>query len=157
MRVHLGIVIALIFVSVSCGEPQINPPQALHLIYLPLDGAIDVELDVEIQVYFSDAVDQTSIDQFSMKLESADVDDTVDPYQCDDGWSATTWQPARDDTKPQMVEFQPETPGGLLNAGTCYQITCTTDVKGENTGPLQDMGDSKHPDVGALGIFRTKE
>ncbi len=144
-----GVLVLLAAVFCSCGNPQITVPAALEVSYMPLDGAVDQEWDVEVLIYFSGEVDDGSVSTDTVMFESAAFDGT----DCGLEWSPTDLVPEVDSEQAMIVRIFGQQP---LDADTCYRISCTTDVKGDKLGPLVDLGLEGRPGIGAEAVFRTR-
>lgn len=135
----------------ACGDPEVKQPAPLEVVYLPLDGAIDVEFDVAIKVFFSGDVDATSVTTGSVVLEQATYDAGAE--SCGD-WTASGLVPAVTDGDPRVVRLGSD--ADLLAASSCYRLTCTTDVQGVELGPLADLGIDGRKGVAVDATFRTR-
>jgi hypothetical protein len=146
------LLVSLALSPLACGDPEVKLPDPLEVVYLPLDGAIDVELDVAVQLYFSGEVDDTSVTGSSVMLEQADYDDQEET--CGD-WSDSGLVPAVLADDPRVIRLG--TDADQLSATTCYRITCTTDVQGVELGPLPDLGLTGRKGVAVDATFRTRD
>lgn len=148
-RIALALVMSLALIPLACGNPEVQLPDRLEVVYLPLDGAIGVELDAAVQVYFSGDVDAASVTVDSVVLDQAPTEDQ-------DGcgaWGDSGFVPAVLADDPRVVRLGGD--ADQLSASTCYRITCTTDVQGEELGPLPDLGLAGRKGVAVEAVFRT--
>lgn len=135
----------------GCGNPQVNQPDPLEVVHMPLDGAVDVEPDVAVRIYFSDAVDAGSLQAGTVWLESAAWDGSV----CGESWTNTEWAAAVEQDQPNVIRIGTEAES--LEPDTCYRVLCTTGLQGVNSGPLPALGHPELPaDVAAVARFRTR-
>jgi hypothetical protein len=135
----------------GCGNPEVNQPDALEIIHMPLDGAVDVEPDVAVRIYFSDAVDTGSLGADAVRLESAAWDGTA----CAESWTDVGWAAAVDPDQPNAIRIGTEAES--LQPGTCYRVLCTTSLQGVDSGPLPALGHPDLPaDTAAVAHFRTR-
>jgi len=152
-RLALALLVAGLAVGpLSCGDPKVKLPDPLEVVYLPLDGAIDVELDVAVKVFFSGEVDAESVTGSSVMLEQATYD--AGAQSCGD-WESTGLEPAVTADDPQVIRLG--TDADQLSTSTCYRITCTTDVQGVELGPLPDLGLDGRKGVAVDAVFRTRD
>ncbi|HOX43111.1 MAG TPA: Ig-like domain-containing protein [Myxococcota bacterium] len=138
----------------ACGDPVVEAPDALEVVYLPLDGAVDVDPAVQPMVYFSGAVDGASISETSVLLASA----TPGAEGClEVTWTELGSGAAVDAMDPALVLINPATASqdAFLLPQTCYRLTLTTAVKGSKLGPLADLGIPERPGIGAEATFQT--
>ncbi len=139
--------------SSSCGNPEVSLPDALSVVFMPLDGAIDVEPDVPIEIYFSGDVAPDSVTKDTVFLESA----TFDGTSCGQ-WQTVDFFPRVSDVDPRVVIIGSDS--DELELDTCYRITCTTGVRGVELGALVDLGLAAKKDgrkgIGAEAVFRTR-
>ncbi len=148
--------LALAALLAACGEPVVEAPAALEVVYLPLDGAVDVDPAVQPMVYFSGPVDPASVSESTVLLASATPGE--------DGCLEVTWAelgsgPEVDGSDPHLVVITPSTAAqdSYLQPQTCYRLTLTTAVKGAELGPLADLGIPDRPGVGAEAVFQTAQ
>ncbi len=136
---------------VGCGNPEVNQPDPLEVIHMPLDGAVDVEPDVAVRIHFSDAVDTGSVGADTVWLESAAWDGAA----CGDSWTNTEWVAAVEQDQPNVIRIG--TDADSLESGTCYRVLCTTALQGLDSGPLPALGHPDLPaDIAAVARFRTR-
>ena len=145
----LVLVLAWSAVFGACGDPIVKLPPALEVSYLPLDGAVDVALDMAVEIYFSAAVDPASVAAQSVILEEA----TLTAGVCGSDWTAVAWEPAVDSDQSQRVRIGDDQ--NSLSADSCYRIVLTTGVKGVDYGPMMDLGLQGREGVAAEAIFMT--
>jgi hypothetical protein len=136
----------------ACGNPKVTLPAALEVSWMPLDGAIEVEPDVEVAILFSGEVDPDSVNSTSILLERSAWDSEAEA--CGDAWTATGWTPAVVTAEPSWVQIGSDQ--DRLDPGACYRIVCTTKVRGVELGPLPDLGMPGQSGVGAEASFRTR-
>lgn len=151
-RIALALVACLALLPVACGNPKVQLPDPLEVVYLPLDGAIGVELDAAVQVYFSGDVDADSVTDDSVVLEEATEGDDLE--NCG-SWEKVNFVPAVVADNPRVVRLGGD--ADQLSTGTCYRITCTTDVQGLELGPLADLGLANRKGVAVEATFRTRD
>ncbi len=150
-RIALALVASLALFPLACGNPEVQLPDPLEVVYLPLDGAIGVELDAAVQVFFSGDVDAASVTGDSVMLHQAPYDageDTCGAWE-DSGFAAAVVA-----DNPRVVRLGSD--AEQLSTGTCYRITCTTDVQGVELGPLADLGLEGRKGVAVEAVFRTR-
>jgi hypothetical protein len=138
----------------ACGEPVVEAPAALEVVYLPLDGAVDVDPAVQPMVYFSGAVDAATISETTVLLASA----APGAEGCQDAtWTELGSGAAVDADDAALVLITPATADQdtYLLPETCYRLTVTTAVKGQELGPLVDLGIPERPGIGAEAVFQT--
>jgi hypothetical protein len=146
--------LALAGVFGACGDPVVEAPDALEVVYLPLDGAVDVDPAVQPMVYFSGAVDASSVGETSVLLASA----TPGTEGClEVTWTELGSGAEVDSMDPALVLITPATADQdtYLLPQTCYRLTLTTAVKGAKLGPLADLGIPERPGIGAEAVFQT--
>lgn len=157
-----GLLIALLAGSASCGSPSLAYPDFLLVTaFLPSEGAGNIGVEVEPGMHFSDAVDPSSVTASSFFLESADGDvvnmecepDNREPCDCDPWEIAPRVEGERVVDGSRLI-FKPNSD---LETDRCYRLTCTTEIRGMEKGPLQDMRwpATCREKVGADGIFCT--
>ena len=153
-------VAVLLGVNAGCGSPQMESPDSLEVVFLPLAGAQNVALDVEPKVYFSGDVDASSEHTTSVVLESTalNLNSDTEKYECESTWLSVDGQPQVDESNSRAVVFSPS---ANFSEQTCYRLTCTTDVQGTALGPLEALPcnpeeqSSCRKNVGAEEIFWT--
>ncbi len=138
----------------SCGNPEVSLPDTLSVVFMPLDGAVDVEPDVSIKIYFNGDVAKASVTKDTVFLEKAPFDET----SCGT-WELTDMEPKVDSDDPRIVIIGSQG-NNALELHTCYRITCTTDVRGVELGALVDQGlaakEGGRKGIGAEAVFRTR-
>jgi hypothetical protein len=126
----------------ACGEPEVSSPDALKVVFLPLDGAGGVDVSTEPNIYFSDDVLESSLGAGAVFLQSATRtcetnEDDVEICTCGTTWSPVEGSASLDTDNPQVAKF---VPNADLTAETCYLLVFTTSVRGVTKGPLRDLG-----------------
>lgn len=141
MRTIYAAMAALALAASSCGEPALNDPQALQVVFLPLHFARDVAPGVVPRAYFSAAVDAGSLTDQSVFMRSSpwSCSDEQDASTCHCGeqWSVVEGQAAPAAGDPAVVEFIPTNNTAFQ---TCYLLVFTTAVRGTERGPLESLG-----------------
>jgi hypothetical protein len=145
----LALVLALVAGLGACGDPIVKLPPVLEVIYLPLDGAVDVALNVPVEIYFSDEVVPASVTAQSVLLER----DDVTAGACGSDWTAVGWEAGVDPNQAKRVRIGNDK--NELVAERCYRIVLTTDVKGVEFGHMMDLGMQGREGVAAEAIFMT--
>jgi hypothetical protein len=140
----------------ACGNPEVfAPTKPLEVVHMPLAGIIDADWEKALPIiYFSDAVDPTSVNTGSVMLVSSGFDSTA----CGTDWQTVTIDPQVAEEESHVVMVFPGSASNpeQLHPDTCYQLTCTTEVKGVSLGPLEDLGMLDRLGIGAVFTFRTK-
>lgn len=167
------LLLALIGLALACGSPKVFEPERMQVVYMPLEGAIDVALDVPPIIVFSDEAVVESL-KGSVRLEVAEVKDGSCPPPDPLGSGAKAWsgvdgaagRPVDDSMKNAVVFTTVICTSGpchsclpgetCLLPNKCYRLICTTGLKGKNLGNLKDMGNPLLPGVGAVTTFRTR-
>ena len=136
----LALAAILSFVSAGCGEPMATAPNALKVVFLPLDGAANVSLDTSPSIYFSADVAESSL-VGAVFLQSASLTctevDGVETCECGTIWTPVAGSAGLSADNPKVVVFEPLSD---LSASTCYLLVLTTAVRGATSGPLNDIG-----------------
>lgn len=136
---------------VGCGNPTVTLPAALVVVHMPLDGAINVEPDAEVAIYFSGDVDPDSIGTDTILLETAVWDDLT---KCSE-WTALGWLSVVDAEQARKVRVGSDQ--DALGLGACFRLVCTTGVRGTELGPLVDLGMPGRPGIGDEAAFFTRQ
>ncbi|MBW1811003.1 MAG: Ig-like domain-containing protein [Deltaproteobacteria bacterium] len=161
----LALAAILSFVSAGCGEPMTTAPNALKVVFLPLDGAANVSLDTSPSIYFSADVAESSLGD-SVFLQSSTLTcttvDEVETCECGTSWTSVAGSAELSVDNPKVVVFEPQTD---LSTSTCYLLVITTAVRGATQGPLNDiglpqtnkdaLGLASYIKVGAMQLFST--
>ena len=141
MRLISTAIATLALAATSCGEPTLNDPQALQVVFLPLHFARDVSPGVVPRAFFSAAVEEASLTAQSVFLRSSpwSCSDEQDPSTCHCGenWSQVDGQAALAAEDAAVVEFIPTQD---MSFKTCYLLVFTTAVRGIERGPLDSLG-----------------
>jgi len=141
----------------GCGDPAVSSPDALKVVFYPLAGAANVASDVEPAIYFSSDVDESSVGSESVLLLYTDLTCTLEEEQlvceCGSEWNEEDDAEVEVDTEnPQVVKVLPS--DGLLQ-NRCYVMVCTTAVRGNEQGPLSDLG-LPSDEKSALGLSKVR-
>ncbi|RME21884.1 MAG: hypothetical protein D6806_13865 [Deltaproteobacteria bacterium] len=127
--------------AAGCGEPTIDVPEPLRVVYLPLQDARDVDPQMAVfDAYFSGAVYADSINSDSVFVKASPWQcSETDPQDCSctGQWSDVGGSASQDTGNPSRVVFQPD---DNVDAGTCYVLVFTTAVRGQQAGPLASLG-----------------
>ena len=110
LRISSGLLTAVLLLCAACGSLEITPSESLKVVHLPLDDAIDVDVQIRPQVYFSADVEPSSVTATSVLLESAQLtgDGHTADWACDSAWSPVAGSPGVDDQNPRAVTFVPD-------------------------------------------------
>lgn len=136
----LALAAILALLSAGCGEPMMTAPNALKVVFLPLDGAANVGLDTSPSIYFSADVAESSLDG-AVFLQSASLtcteENEVETCECGTIWTSVAGAAGLSADSPKVVVFEPLSD---LSTSTCYLLVCTIAVRGDAYGPLNDIG-----------------
>jgi hypothetical protein len=164
-----GLLILLAALDWACGAPEAQVSDSLQVVYLPLDGAIQVDASVLPMAFFSEALDETSITANNINLTSAATCTaetfekvSIDPKRGTDpafaGNAYKQFVKFKDEAQakravvivPGSINDNPRTP---LAKNMCYHLTFSTRIKGESIGSLLPLPDQ--PEIGAEIYFST--
>ncbi len=139
---------------VGCGDALLPAANPLHVVFLPLDGAVGVGLDVLPAIYFSDEVDPESITNSTviLSISTAQWDEQDTRWNCAATWSGVEGQPAVDATEARKLVF---TPTERLSPQSCYRLSCTTALRGLHSHSMRDLFLPDRPGIGAEQSFVT--
>ena len=153
MILWLGAMWALVGVF-GCGSPEMETPEALAVVYMPLNGAFGVDPSVTPEVYFSATLNESTITGDSVKLQSASATQIGNLVECDTEWAAVEGN-ASAGSGGRSVIFDPT---ALLAEESCYRLLITTALQGSNKELLRDLElpDATLTDVGAISSFSTR-
>ena len=139
----------------ACGTPEIQGTRHLQVVYLPLEGAIQVDKEVYPGIWFSDHLDPGSIDEESVRLEMASlVEGTTGHFACDSSWTAVEGSAQPDANNDHKLVYVPDE---VLLTTTCFRMLVTTRVQGLEQGSLRDLYLPDLERVGAIQSFLTAE